>query len=494
MTSERINKPEINKDNIQGNIWPGVPKLHEFFLFFNITSERRFRRDLKRLIPLVTTANDAVKFNEQIRQNKTEVSSGEAKSEVIPLTGVNLAFSAKGLKKLFKDDKDNLKSGNFLGGMLADLQGGVAGGEGRDNPDDWEAKFKPEVEDQYIDGVILVTGRSEQTARAKLREVKYIFIGYFGFTSSIRELFIEYGHVRPDPNESKEHFGYRDLISQPQLEGLDPAPKGKYEPPLVPPGYIITNADQEPVGQPDWATDGSFLVFRKLKQLVPEFNKWLDGTAPKHHLTTDQLSARLMGRWKSGLCLNILPIHDEHLHSTGAPTFLTPCKDDPSLADCNNFDFQPGNSQEKCPFAAHIRKCRPRGDVKDTSTSSMMRRGIPYGDEVTKEENDEQITKKERGMFFLCYQSNIANGFRRVQEQWCNKNTFPPLKRGITGPPGPGADPICGQSNGPDPFVMGLCDGQNNNIHVDLKSCVIPKGGEYFFSPSIKALTNIAKQ
>jgi hypothetical protein len=79
---------------------PGVPKLHEFFLFFNITSERRFRRDLKRLIPLVTTANDAVKFNEQIRQNKTEVSSGEAKSEVIPLTGVNLAFSAKGLKKV----------------------------------------------------------------------------------------------------------------------------------------------------------------------------------------------------------------------------------------------------------------------------------------------------------------------------------------------------------------------------------------------------------
>jgi deferrochelatase/peroxidase EfeB len=37
--------------------------------------------------------------------------------------------------------------------------------------------------------------------------------------------------------------------------------------------YIITNADQEPVGQPDWATDGSFLVFRKLKQLVPEYNK-----------------------------------------------------------------------------------------------------------------------------------------------------------------------------------------------------------------------------
>lgn len=125
-----------------------------------------------------------------------------------------------------------------------------------------------------------------------------------------------------------------------------------------------------------------------------------------------------MGRWKSGLCLSLLYIHDKNLqHDTGAPVFLTPCEDNPSLADCNNFDFQPGNNQEKCPFAAHIRKCRPRGDVTDTSTFSMMRRGIPYGDEVTKEEHDQQATQKERGMLFLCYQSNIANGFRRVQER-----------------------------------------------------------------------------
>lgn len=37
--------------------------------------------------------------------------------------------------------------------------------------------------------------------------------------------------------------------------------------------YIITNTDQDPSPQPDWATEGSFLVFRKLQQLVPEFNK-----------------------------------------------------------------------------------------------------------------------------------------------------------------------------------------------------------------------------
>jgi deferrochelatase/peroxidase EfeB len=146
--------------------------------------------------------------------------------------------------------------------------------------------------------------------------------------------------------------------------------------------------------------------------------RWLDDTAPEHRLTSDQLSARLMGRWKSGLWLNLLYIHEGNLQDDiGAPVFLTPWEDDPSLADCNNFDFQPGNNQEKCPFAAHIRKCRPRGDVKDQNTFSILRRGIPYGDEVTKEEHDEQTTKNERGMLFLCYQSNIANGFRRVQER-----------------------------------------------------------------------------
>jgi deferrochelatase/peroxidase EfeB len=96
---------------------------------------------------------------------------------------------------------------------------------------------------------------------------------------------------------------------------------------------------------------------------------------------------------------------------------LTPWKDDPSLAECNDFDFKPNDTQEKCPFAAHIRKARPRSDLGDKYSSSLMRRGIPYGEEVTKEEHDQQTTKKERGMIFVCYQSNIANGFRRVQER-----------------------------------------------------------------------------
>jgi hypothetical protein len=63
-----------------------------------------------------------------------------------------------------------------------------------------------------------------------------------------------------------------------------------------------------PVTRPDWALDGSFLAFRYLKQLVPEFNKFLTEhplpvpvpSAPGDPTGADLLGARLVGRWKSG--------------------------------------------------------------------------------------------------------------------------------------------------------------------------------------------------
>jgi deferrochelatase/peroxidase EfeB len=37
--------------------------------------------------------------------------------------------------------------------------------------------------------------------------------------------------------------------------------------------FIITGQDGDDMNQPEWAVDGSFLVFRDLQQLVPEFDK-----------------------------------------------------------------------------------------------------------------------------------------------------------------------------------------------------------------------------
>lgn len=50
-------------------------------------------------------------------------------------------------------------------------------------------------------------------------------------------------------------------------------------------------------------TDGSFLCFRKLKQNVSDWNKFLVDASNQLGTWSDQLGARLIGRWKSGMSL-----------------------------------------------------------------------------------------------------------------------------------------------------------------------------------------------
>ena len=66
--------------------------------------------------------------------------------------------------------------------------------------------------------------------------------------------------------------------------------------------------------RPDWTKDGSFMVFRKLEQDVPEFNAYLKLNGPNwrnfipavdqsQNLSNDEggelWGARMLGRWKS---------------------------------------------------------------------------------------------------------------------------------------------------------------------------------------------------
>ena len=74
--------------------------------------------------------------------------------------------------------------------------------------------------------------------------------------------------------EFSPHFGFMDGISQPIVTGFndDPLPPGQGQP--IQTDIILLGRDDD-IQRPDWATDGSFLAFRQLKQLVPEFNKFL---------------------------------------------------------------------------------------------------------------------------------------------------------------------------------------------------------------------------
>jgi deferrochelatase/peroxidase EfeB len=107
----------------------------------------------------------------------------------------------------------------------------------------------------------------------------------------------------------------------------------------------------------------------------------------------------------------------------GAPIDITPLQDDPELgvdpSRNNNFRYDP-TSQDRCPFAAHTRKTTPRSDVgrEIGEKHRIIRHGIQFGPEVTAEEAaaGKTDTTKERGLFFVAYQSNIADGFQFIQK------------------------------------------------------------------------------
>jgi len=223
---------------------------------------------------------------------------------------------------------------------------------------------------------------------------------------------------------------------------------------------------------------------------VPEFKSYLTANAVQQNsagttLTTAQgaelLGARMVGRWRSG-----------------APLDLAPTTDNPALGanpqQNNNFDFADGlvgtlqlpTDQSRCPFSAHIRKMRPRADLLNSNTANQaIRAGIPYGGEVTGEESSTGVTSVERGLAFVEYQSNIANGFRFQQVNWGNTANFPPLKNQTVG-----IEPIIGQAGGgAQRAVLGL-DPQNAARQMSVPEFVKPLGGEYFFTPSISALTD----
>lgn len=235
-------------------------------------------------------------------------------------------------------------------------------------------------------------------------------------------------------DSSSPDFGYLDGVSQPAVDGFATSTlKGQS---LVPAGIILTGRDGDTVARPDWALDGSFLAFRKLKQLVPEFKKYLLDNAVQNEqrsLTVQEgaelLGARMIGRWPSG-----------------APIDLAPTADDAQLgsdpARNNDFNFAHPDSdltsdQSRCPFTAHIRKTRPRADLGDGDLHQGIRAGIPYGPEVTSSEAASNTTSVDRGLAFgestcrtplvqsltspqVMYQSNIANGFQFQQVAWAN--------------------------------------------------------------------------
>jgi hypothetical protein len=337
----------------------GLPKKTQTFLFFQIDNARvhEFRTQLAKLVPLITTTVQVMNDLEKIVHHKKSVASKHGilehlktsewqehlTPELLKLSGLNLAFSEKGLVKvgrvviyeahldeawrvanfrfLFSQiglvdpdpNKDTIGDTVFSHGMFADAN------HLGDQVSNWAPAFKND-----IDGLIMVTGDCHSTVQERLAEVKKIFL--VGQTNAIiHQVLSVVGDVRPGHEAGHEQFvwgllsrnlltltiycsfGFADGISQPAVQGLPTDPNPGHGTPIRP-GIILLGRDgdgaKEPndhtlATRPPWALDGSFLSFRLLSQRVPEFNAFL-----KHKATpdvgSDLLGARLVGRWKSG--------------------------------------------------------------------------------------------------------------------------------------------------------------------------------------------------
>ncbi|KAF2964055.1 dyp-type peroxidase [Xylaria multiplex] len=476
----------LDINNVQGDILEGLGKKNELFLFFRVKAGQAssFRESLRSFIPLITTTGEAKKFHQTIHEGKKAAARQGKPFPMIENSGVNISFSQKGLVAL--GITDDIGDVVFNKGMLANAEEELG-----DDLSDWDADFKKEIH-----GVIMITANSKIVLERTLDHVKRIFhAGHKDAT--IEEVTRLVGQTRPGDQNGHEHFGFNDGLSQPAVKDVDAGVTSEPNEAPVRQGVILLGREgdngfvppggsAQGVTRPAWALDGSFLAFRYLKQLVPEFDNFLEANplkgvpgipAPGDPTGAELLGARLMGRWKSG-----------------APIDLTPLRDNPAFATRQDFRFDPQN-QERCPFAAHVRKTNPRSDLDafgGTEVRRIIRRGIAFGPEVTAEEkkakrssNDEKL---ERGLLFACYQSNLQNGFHFMQQSWANASNFPPKGNATPPVPFPGIDPIIGVGN-PRQMVGASPDigASNQVLNFDAK-WVIPRGGEYFFSPSIPAL------
>ena len=178
-----------------------------------------------------------------------------------------------------------------------------------------------------------------------------------------------------------EPFGFRDGISQPYVEGLAKAgPAGQ----TVRAGEFVLGYPNEYGRYTDRAAargttrlgrNGSYLVFRQLEQDVRGFWRFIDSAAPDDGPT--ERAAGSPRRWSGA-------------GPSGAPLALSPDRDDPALAEANDFGyFHEDPVGTGCPVGAHVRRTNPRdsldprpGTEKSLAINRrhrLLRRGREYG-------------------------------------------------------------------------------------------------------------------
>ena len=303
-----------------------------------------------------------------------------------------------------------------------------------------------------------------------------------------------------DQGIAREHFGFADGVSQPVPYGdgivLDSGGDAARDPwHGIPAGEILlghVNAHHERAPGPvlkketgaerfglephqdeqgflDLGRNGTYMVVRELRQDVAAFWNSLDAGAArinahdpsKNPIDAQWLAERVVGRHPDG-------------------DLLCPSGYYASLNDTGFYKDDPHG--HGCPLGSHVRRANPRDGLAPDPASApnlldsannhrILRRGRKYGTTIADPRRDDG---EDRGLLFVCLNTDIVRQFEFVQQTWILNRSFADLYDET--------DPLIGPSG---PFTIRE---QPLRRIVEVDTFVRLAGGEYFFLPSLPAL------
>ena len=529
----------IDIRNIQGNILAGFNKDHQALLFLKITDKAMAKRWLRFITPSIATMDEVLSFNNLFKAMRAR--RGDEPCGLVA-TWLNIAFSRDGIAALTSSDEaDKFKDEGFQAGLplRSPLLGDPTAADAPGAAVNWKVGSTAAIPDI----VLIVAGddgnQLQQEVDRLTATLKNIPGGTDSGGSGLELIFDQRGNTLPGELRGHEHFGFKDGVSQPAVRGrisgasddfltpryVDPAdPRANlFSSPgraLVQPGQFVFGYErQDPNGDdgvpfdpsivPAWANDGSYLVFRRLRQDVAAFRAAMKKQAGKlakkpgfGGTTALTLAAKLVGRWPSGAPISRSPQADNEALAKNDfannhfafqnPSTPLPLKNAPPHMPDNFMQAPADLDGLSCPHAAHIRKVNPRdlgtdtGGTHDTLTRRILRRGIPYGEPLPSTARSKSAkSKADRGLLFLCYQTSIEGQFEFLTNHWINT---------VAVPDHGGFDIVIGQNGsgaGRERSVDLPAQGNPSQTLTFQPEWVIPTGGGYFFAPSIDALTTV---
>jgi Dyp-type peroxidase family len=374
---------------------------------------------------------------------------------------VTVAFTWNGLRALGVDEAAlGSFPDEFRQGMAARAE--ILGDTGDNHPDRWTGGLaSPDLH-----GIVILFARDVAERERCVREHQQ-YADRFPGVEALSTLDLE---ATPPLEYAHDHFGYRDRLSQPVVEGTGDVP--------TPGSGAALKAGEFFLGYPDEANvtrslvpevlgrNGSFLAYRCLQEHVGAFRQFLQqyGRTPEEQ---EFIAAKLMGRWRSG-----------------APLVLAPEKDDPALgADPQrNNDFNYAKMDPfgyAVPLGSHIRRMNPRDTGANMNRRRIIRRGGTYGRPLPEGAPEDGV---ERGIAAFVGCASLIRQFEFAQNVWANDRAFHEL--------GNERDPIIGTQDGTLEFK--IPKRPIRKVIKGLPAFTTVRGGAYFFLPGIRALRYLA--